>query len=278
MSDQTEDTTPPVLYERKGHRVTITLNRPEKRNALTPDLFDAFEAALIKATTDPARVVVITGTADAFCSGADLSFLSQLGDEEATRGPGGVGAAVLEWQRHMVGYYRRFLRIAEMPMPTIAAINGAAVGAGFAMALAADLRVAADEAKIGATFTKLGISPGGGTTFFLPRLIGLPRAMELLYTGRLIGGREAERIGLVNRSVPRAELAAAVDELAAEIESSAPRAVRIAKRSVMAGMERNFDPSLEVEAWGQVTLGAMRDAAEGIAAVKQRRKPEFRDD
>src|SRR5689334_6627698 len=168
-------TDPAVLYERRGHRVTITLNRPEKRNALTEELFAALEDALRQAAGDRARVVVITGAKESFCSGADLSFLGE-----------GIGAASPERQQFMVGYYKRFLRIADLPMPTIAAINGPAVGAGFALALAADLRIAADEAKIGATFARIGIPPGGGTTFYLPRLIGLPRALELLYTGRLI--------------------------------------------------------------------------------------------
>jgi enoyl-CoA hydratase len=264
----------PVLYQRRGHRVTITLNRPEKKNALTPDLFDALEAALKRAMLDPARVLVLTGAADAFCAGADLSFLGSLGESAGQD----AGTAIAEWQRHMVRYYKRFLLFAQLPMPTIAAINGPAVGAGFALALAGDLRIAANEAKIGATFAKLGIPPGGGTTYFLPRLIGLPRALELLYTGRLIDGREAERIGLVNRSVPRAELNDAVDALADEIAASAPRSVRAAKRTVLAELERHFGPSLELEAWGQVTLGSSRDAAEGIAALKERRPPLFQDD
>lgn len=266
MSDE------PVLYERRSHRVTITLNRPDVRNALTTELFDALEEALIRAATDPARVVVVTGTGNSFCSGADVGFLGGLGEG------GSPGTATADRQRSMVAYYRRFLRLADLPMPTIAAVNGYAIGAGFAFALAADLRVAAHEARMGATFAKLGLQPGGGTTYMLPRLAGVPKALELLYTGRLIDGVEAERLGIANRAVPLADLDKVVDELADEIASAAPRPVRGAKRAVLAGMRPDLTANLELEAWGQAGLAGSHDAAEGIAALRERRAPEFTDD
>lgn len=260
-----------VLYERRGHRVTITLNRPDVRNALTEELFDGLEEALVRAATDPARVVVVTGTGNSFCAGADVGFLggSQGGDP---------GMAVGDRQRAMAAYYRRFLRLAELPMPTIAAVNGYAIGAGFAFALAADLRVVAAEARMGATFAKIGLQPGGGSTYLLPRLVGIPRALELLYTGRMIDGAEAERIGLANGCVPLADLPAAVDALADEIAAAAPRPVRGAKRAVLAGLHHDMRANLELEAWGQAGLAASHDASEGLVALRERRPPEFTDD
>jgi enoyl-CoA hydratase/carnithine racemase len=264
--------TDPVLYERSGHRVTITLNRPDVRNALTVELFDALEEALIRAASDPARVVVVTGSGNSFCAGADTGFLSGLGQG------GDPGTAIHDRQQGMVAYYRRFLRLAELPMPTIAAVNGFAIGAGFAFALAADLRVVAAGARMGATFTKIGLQPGGGTSYLLPRLIGLPRALELLYTGRVIDGAEAERLGIANRVAPEEGLAAAVDELADEIAAAAPRPVRGVKRAVMAGLQHDLRANLELEAWGQAGLAASHDAGEGLVALRERRPPEFSDD
>jgi enoyl-CoA hydratase len=262
-----------VLFERRGHRVTITLNRPDVRNALTEELFDALEDAFVRVASDPARVVVVTGTGSSFCSGADVKFLGGLGGEDAD-----PGTAISRRQQAMVAYYRRFLRLAELPMPTIAAVNGYAIGAGFALALAADLRVVAAEARMGATFARIGLQPGGGTTYILPRLVGIPRALELLYTGRMIDGEEAERIGLANRCVPRDTLEAAVDELADSIAGAAPRPVRGAKKAVLAGLHDDLRANLELEAWGQAGLAGSHDAAEGIRALRERREPDFRDD
>lgn len=261
----------PVLYERTEHRLTITLNRPEQRNALTDELFPALEAALVRASKDDARVLVIKGRDNAFCAGADLSFLGDLGNKNG-------GPTQDEKQQGMVNYYKRFLQLATLPMPTIACVNGFAIGAGFALMLAADIRIAATEAKMGATFAKLGIPPGGGTTLLLPRLVGLSRAFELFYTGRIIDGTEAERIGLVSRAVPRAELDAAVDTLANEIAASAPQSVRWGKKSVLQGLPGDLETQLRSEALGQVLQAGSHDAREGVAAVKEKRRPTFTGD
>jgi enoyl-CoA hydratase/carnithine racemase len=140
------------------------------------------------------------------------------------------------------------------------------------------MRVVVSEARMGASFARIGLQPGGGTTYFLPRLVGLPRALELLYTGKLIDGVEAERIGLANRCVPADELDKAVDELADAVAGAAPRPVRGAKKAVLAGLQRNLMANLELEAWGQAGLAGSHDAREGLVALRERRPPEFTDD
>jgi len=172
-------------------------------------------------------------------------------------------------------FYRRFLTIQSLPMPTIAAINGHAIGAGLCFALACDLRVAVSDAKMGMTFTKLGIHPGMGATYFLPRLIGSARSCELLFGGRIIDAVEAERMGLLNRVVPREAFAATVQELAGEIASAAPIAVRFVKRALYRGLEHSLEDALDVESMQQSATFQSADAREGITAVMEKRAPKF---
>jgi enoyl-CoA hydratase len=160
-------------------------------------------------------------------------------------------------------------------MPTLAAINGHAIGAGLCIALACDLRIAAADAKLGMTFTKLGIHPGMGATYFLPRLIGTARACELLFTGRVIDAVEAERLGIVNRAVPRDQFAASVTALANEIASAAPLAVRMVKQSVYRGVQHSLEDMLDFEARQQSTTFATADAREGLSAIMEKRAPRF---
>ncbi len=181
----------PVLVDRSGAIVTLTLNRPEIRNAMNVELTEAFAAAVAQIGTDlDVRAVVVTGAGKAFCSGGDLGWINP-----------GPGASVPEMRRKMRSFYPQFLAVRALDVPVIAAINGPAVGAGLCLAMACDIRVAADTATLAAPFTRLGMHPGMAATYLLTRLVGTARASELLFTSRTIDAREAEHIGLVNRVV-----------------------------------------------------------------------------
>jgi len=257
-----------ILLSRDEHVATLTLNRPESRNAMSPAMGEEIVAAVEQLRADPAvRVVVVTGAGRAFSSGGDLAMLARdagMSDDEGPR----MAASPAD-------FYRRYLSIRRLEVPVIAAINGHAIGAGLCFALAADLRVAARGAKLGMTFTKLGLHPGMGATYFLPRLLGTARAAELLFTGRIIDADEALQLGMLNRVVASDQLGAAVETLAAEIAAAGPIAVRMSKRALYRGTEHTLDEMLELEALQQGITFKTEDVREGIRAVMEKRTPEF---
>ncbi len=247
-----------------GERVaTITVDRPEKRNALNGQVRRELMAALDALEADDAvRVVVITGSGDkAFIAGADIG-------EFAERTP-------LEQRAAMEGR-RVFTAIADFPKPVIASINGYCLGGGCELALACDVRIAARRAKLGQPEVNLGILPGGGGTQRLPRLVGLGRAMRLILTGELIGAEEAERIGLVDILVDDDDLADRTAELAGSMAKHSPVALKLIKEAVRASAEMPLSAGLEYERELFVTAFASEDRAEGIAAFLEKRAPEFR--
>jgi enoyl-CoA hydratase len=172
-------------------------------------------------------------------------------------------------------FYARYLSIRGLPIPTIAAINGHGIGAGLCIALACDMRIAVAGAKMGMTFTRLAIHPGMGGTYFLPRLVGTARACELFFTGRVFDADEAERLGLVNRTVAPENFNAAVDELATEIAKSGPIAVRMTKRAIYRGVEHSLEDMLEYEGLNQGMTFRTQDAREGVTAIMEKREPKF---
>ena len=178
----------------------------------------------------------------------------------------------------MRAFYKLFLTVRDLPCPTVAAIQGAAIGAGLCVALACDLRIVAREAKLGLNFTRLGIHPGMGATWTLPRLVGPAVAAELLYTGRIFDGEEALRVGLVNRAVPREEVLKEALALAREVATSAPRAVRGVKRALARSQDATLEDQLSFEAERQAECFESSDLREGIAAVREKREPRFQDD
>lgn len=245
--------------------VTLTLDSPERRNALDAELSDQLRAAVREVAADPAvRCVVVTGAGKAFCSGADLG---QFRSQEL----GGVLP-----RREMLGaYYRVFLDVRDLAVPTIAAVNGPAIGAGLNLALVCDLRVAGASARFGATFVRLGIHPGGGAVYMLSRLLGPARAAEMLLGGELVDAQRALEMGLVNRLVEDADLAGAAAHLAATIAANAPRAVRATKRALRIALDADILTMLEVEGLAQAATQESADAAEGWAAFRERRAPDF---
>ncbi len=257
-----------IHLTRDAHVATLKLNRPEARNAMTPAMGEEVRRAVEDVRGDASvRVLVVTGEGKAFSGGGDLGMLAR----DAGLGPSsgdGMGGPPRD-------FYKRFLSIHSLPIPTVAAINGHAIGAGLCFALACDIRIATSDAKMGMTFTKLGIHPGMGATFFLPRLIGTARACELLFTGRIIDASEAERLAILSRVVAHEAFPAAVQELAAELAAAAPIAVRMVKRAVYRGVESSLDDALDLESMQQAATFQTADAREGIRAVLEKRTPAF---
>jgi enoyl-CoA hydratase/carnithine racemase len=248
-----------VHFERQGHVAVVTIDRPEARNALDLETLDAFEAALADLRDDPELWVgIVTGAGGTFSSGADLRKLPQQLPE---RGPG----ANLQ-------IARLFLRVG-LRKPLIAAIEGHAVGGGCEIALACDLRVAADGARIGVPEARRGLICGWGGTQRLPRLLGAARAKELLLTGLPVDAAEAHRIGLVNRLAPDGAALAAARALAEEICACAPSSVQLAKQAVDEGVELSFEDGLALE---QRLLGeavSSPNFGEGVLAFLEKREP-----
>ncbi len=264
MSDE------PVLCEIDGSGIaTLTLNRPDRNNAMGRSLLDAFAAQVAKLRADRAvRVVLVTGAGKHFCQGADLKDgVSALAAEM------GGGAAAL--RRAIRSLYDPFLSLLDLEVPTVAAIHGAAIGGGLGLALACDLRIAAEDARLQGNFVKLGIHPGMAVTWFLPRAIGQQRASEMLLTGRAVDGVEAAAMGLVLRAVPSARLMEEARGLARAIADNAPEAVRLTTTSLRRSFPGNPRAFADAEALAQAHCAQLEDASEGIAAWLEKRPPKF---
>jgi enoyl-CoA hydratase/carnithine racemase len=258
-----------VLLDTDGPDGTIgviTLNRPDNRNSMTPELLDGFAAAIAAVRArDELRALVITGRGACFSAGAD--FKSQLQRDG--------GGRTLRPHERSYAMYEPFLSVLDVEVPVIAALNGHTVGGGFGLALACDLRIGNVAARYGANFTRLGLHPGMAISYLLPRLVGLARAADLLYTGRLVQGDEAERMGLLE-AAPANDVLDRAMALARAIAGNAPVAVRMTKRSLHAGLGWDVRGGAFAEAFAQASTLETEDAAEGIAALLEKRDPVFR--
>jgi enoyl-CoA hydratase/carnithine racemase len=244
----------------------ITLNRPDRLNAQTPTMFEELEE-LGRSLRRPGslRTVIMTGAGRAFCAGFDLD----LADELAGLTPMGM------LDRQDVAS-RALSALRGIPIPLIAAINGPSAGGGFALALAADIRLASPAARFNAAFVRIGLSAGDlGTSWLLPRLIGPGRAAEIAYTGRFVEADEAERIGLVNRVVPAESLIDEALALAAQIAANSPGGVQLSKRALQTNMDIGYGAALELENRGQALLTRGEDMPEALRAFKEQRTPNF---
>jgi enoyl-CoA hydratase/carnithine racemase len=243
---------------------TITLARPDNRNSMTPELLDAFSAASAAARADASlRCLVVTGTGTSFSAGADFkSTIQRDGDARAPH-------------ERSYAMYEPFLSLLDIAVPVIGALNGHAVGGGFGLALVCDLRIGARDAKYGANFAKLGLAPGMAISYLLPRVIGLPRANELLLTGRLVDGVEAERLGILNRAVDAADVLGEAMAIAQQIAANAPLAVRATKAAIRNGLALHVREAARAEAFAQAETVNTADAREGIAALLAKRAPVF---
>ena len=251
-----------VLTERQGKIGLITINRPEVRNALDLKTWELLLAAFVELDNDSSiSVIVVTGAGDkAFVAGADLNTLKARNSVATFYGE--IPAIVA--------------RIEKLKKPTIAAINGFALGGGLELAMACDIRIASDKAKLGQTESNVGILPGAGGTQRLSRLVGIGKAKELIYTGDIITAQEALSIGLINRVVTAAELMAETLLMAARIASKSPIVLQVAKRVVSSGADTDLASALTLELMAQSFVFSTNDHLEGICSFLEKREPEFK--
>lgn len=247
-----------------GAVATVTLNRPERMNALTMEMRAELAAHLRRVRDDDTiRAAILTGAGDHFCAGADVG---RMGEDRSIR----AGRQRLQRGSHTVV---RLLHMIEKPI--IAAVAGVAVGVGLSYALACDMIVASEDARFGATFRRVGLAPDGGAAWFLARRIGLPRAKELAFSGRVVPADEALRLGLAEYVVPREELQAKAEALAADFAAGPTFALGLAKKLFDAAVGPSLDDFLALESLVQPQLHETEDHAEGVAAFKEKRKPNF---
>lgn len=252
-----------IQVSHDGGVTRLTLNRPKQLNALNQQLFRELDQVLDQVAEDPAvRVVVITGAGErAFAAGADIREFEAMGPVEA-----------LEFSRNT----QRVLRKLEtLPKPTIAAVNGFALGGGCELMMACDIAYAADSAKIGQPEITLGIIPGGGGTQRLPRLLGKQKAKELVLTGEALSAEEAHRLGLVSKVVPAADLMAEVQTLCGKLLNKGAVALRMAKEAIELGSETDLAAGMEIEAKSWSVCFTTQDRLEGVKAFLEKRKPNF---
>jgi enoyl-CoA hydratase/carnithine racemase len=260
-----------VLYEVSDHIATVTLNRPERMNTISRDMLTQIAARMVQADADrEVRVVILTGTGRAFCAGLDLT--------EVTRAEGNAGG-ITDTARVSTDLDLRNTPptvLFNMGKPTICALNGSAAGYGMDTALGCDIRLMASGAKMAAAFTKRGIVPESGGTWFLPRLLGWSKAAELIFTGRTLTADQCLEMGLVSAVFPEAELAGAARKLALEIAGNAPLAVQASKKMMRMGMNETFDDHVHHVFLQLLPLLRTQDAAEGMRAFMEKRPADFK--
>ena len=253
---------------------TLTINRPEARNALTREMMAALSEALPRLAADPAvRLVVLTGAGNAFCAGGDVKGF-------AKRAAGGAAASEEMSFDQKVTDIRARMEVSrwlhEMPKPTLAVIPGPAAGAGLSLALACDMRIAADDAKLTTAFSKIGVSGDFGGSYFLNHLVGAATARELYFTGRVVRGDEAQKLGMVNRAVPAAQLAEAARAWALELAALPTIAVGYMKRNLNLGLRASLADVLDTEAIHMIRTFETDDHKGAAAAFVEKRAPQFK--
>jgi enoyl-CoA hydratase/carnithine racemase len=245
--------------------VVLTLDNPGQRNAMSEQMTTSWAAAVDALAGDRSvRAVVVTGEGSAFCSGGDTGWIADEPD-----------AAVDDLRTRMLAFYRAWLSVRRLEVPTIAAVNGPAIGAGLCLALACDLRYAAASARLGAPFVNLGMHPGMAATYLLPDVVGAAHARDLLLTGRVVDAAEALRLGLVSRVLPDAGFRKEVLETAAGIATSAPIPSRYTTLALRDGGPADLEAAVQWEALAQPVTLATADLQEGIAAAREKRPPRF---
>jgi len=254
-----------VELEIDSRVATVTLDRPESLNAFTGSMREDLLAAIDEGASK-ARTLVITGAGKAFCSGGDVGLMEKLredGNVEALRPRIEEGKAVVK-------------RLAELSIPTLAAVNGVAAGAGLSLALACDLRIASSRARFAASFVRIGLHPDWGGTYFLTRLAGVATARDLIFSGRLIDAAEAAKLGLVNWVVEPSELVERTRDKALELAGGAPFSIQYAKRGIALAERASLEEVLDFEEEAQLACFRTEDALEGIRAFREKRRPDFK--
>jgi len=255
--------TPDLRFDIHDRIATITLNRPERMNAFTFEMIDAWAAALVECRrNDDVRVVIVTGAGKAFCSGGDINA---MGDR--------FGSPPDKRKNELWGRIQRIpLAYEDLDKPVIVAVNGVATGAGMDLALQGDIRYAAESARFAETYVKVGLVPGAGGAHFLPRLVGVSKALELFWTADFVGAEEALRIGLVNKVVPDGELMSQVQALAERIAAAPQLSIRLIKRAIYQGMRNDLRTNLDLISSHYAVVTASEDHREAVEAFKTRKK------
>jgi len=261
-----------ITYDKSDGIATITLNRPDRMNAFTGQMIEEWYTALLDAHEDrETRAVIVTGTGRGFCAGADVGGKGPLGG--------------LQDQKRTPVENRNFLRdgvqriprlVALMEKPYIAAVNGAAVGAGMDMASMCDLRFAAESARFGMTYVRMGIIPGDGGAYYLPRIVGLANALDLIWTGRIFGAEEALAMGYVSVVVPDGDLMAHARGYASKLVRGPAVAIQLAKRLVYRSLHTDVDGALDLASQSMYIAQSTEDAVEGPRSFSEKRDPQFK--
>jgi 2-(1,2-epoxy-1,2-dihydrophenyl)acetyl-CoA isomerase len=256
-----------ILYEIDNSVLTITLNRPEKLNAMTPTLLRELKEAFEQANADSTvRVVVVTGAGRGFCAGADLVAASEL-----------MMAGGFSYEENLNATYNPLiLTMQALQKPIIAAVNGVAAGAGMSLALACDIRIVAESASFLQAFVKIGLVPDSGSTWLLPRLIGMTKALELMLTGQKVSSNEALALGMINQVVPDAALGRTVKELTQQFAAAPTKTIGLIKQAVNFAMTSTLEAALKNEAALQNVAGKTADHTEGILAFLEKRAAAFK--
>lgn len=256
-----------IKLELTGHVCVLTLNRPDRLNALTVEVAHDFKAAVAEALGSGARVIVLTGAGNAFCAGGDLREMQEIAGRE-----GRLEAFFDEPLRIL---NEAILLIRQTPVPFVAAVNGVAAGGGCNLALACDLVVAAESAKFNQAFVKIGLVPDCGGTFILPRLVGWKRAAELMFTGDMITAQRAAEIGMINSVTPDSELMQRVMALAERLAQAPTAAIAHMKQLLDASAVNDYGGQLDREREAQIEAGKTKDFTEGVSAFLEKRPPRF---
>lgn len=253
-----------ILYTLDESVLTIALNRPDVLNAFNRTMTDEIQDALKKAERDSeVRCIVFTGTGRAFSSGEDLKSRNAEGDSD-------FGSTLRQRYNPIV------LKMRNIEKPVLGSINGVAAGAGCSIALACDMRIASEKARFIEVFVRVGLVPDSGSSFFLPRLVGLGKALEMAFLGDEVGAEEALRLGLVNRVVPPEELESATRELALRLAKGPTKAIGLAKRAMNRALHMDLEQLLDYEVYAQEAAGASEDHKEGMAAFLEKRAADFK--
>lgn len=259
---------------------TLTMNRPDARNALSTDIMEGLLTALPRLAADPAvRVVVLTGAGRAFCSGGDVKGFAKRAAAVGGEAGGTAGATVMSFD-HRVNDLRARMEVSrwlhEMPKPTLAVIPGAAAGAGLSLALACDMRIASDDAKLTTAFSKVGLSGDFGGSYFLNHLVGAAKARELYFTGQVLRADEAIKLGMVNRVVPYDQLAKAAHAYALELAALPTIAVGYMKKNLNTALRGTLSDTLDAEAIHMIRTFETEDHKGAAKAFVEKRQPDFK--
>ncbi len=266
-----------ILYDVQDRVATLTLNQPEKRNALGDQAIEeVIEALEGFHRDDEAKALILTGAGKAFCSGGDLKMIQRWREGAPAGADGARFDPIAQRERYRGGIQRIPLTFARLDKPVIAAVNGPAIGAGNDLCLMCDIRIASERARFGESFCRVGLAPGDGGAYFLTRLVGIEKACELIFTGDVIDAAEALRIGMVSRVVPHEELMTTARELARKIAAGPTLALRMSKFAIYRSLHQTLEESLELMALMQSMLHGTEDHREGVQAFLEGRAPQFK--